>query len=471
MLILYAVLMIILLFGLTIFVHELGHFLTARWLGLVIDVFSIGFGPALWKKEVRGITYKIGWLPFGGYVALPQMDPSNNLPADPAAPAEGAEPPRVLPPIAPWKKIIVALAGVTGNMVLAFLLAAGVYWGGQSYVPANDNIVGYVVTNCPAYALGLRIGDQIVRVNDTPVAHWENVMLEAALDDAARVEVLAATGGTYAVTLPTERILGTRLIMGVAPYSYCYVLSVEPNTSAQEAGVLPGDRIEELAGIRLYSREHLIEVVMAHRDQTLPVKVLRQGQIVDLTVTPRYNKELDRVMIGIQFNPLDVKPPLAQLHSHATIIFRLLRALVTPREAKHAAGSLGGPVAIIRMYWYAVQSSFLLALSFTCLLNVNLAIINLLPLPVLDGGHIVFSVLEIIFRRPLPRRVVEILSQAFAVLLIALFLLLTVQDIRRWVFPLFTSADDAAAATNTTEIAVTAVTNNLASTNAPAAPR
>ena len=117
MLTLYTIVVILLLFGATIFVHELGHFLVARRCGMRVEVFSIGFGPAIWKTKRNGIVYKIGIIPFGGYVALPQMDPSGVKPRD-----DGEEK-RDLPRIAPWKKILVALAGVTGNMIFAVFLA------------------------------------------------------------------------------------------------------------------------------------------------------------------------------------------------------------------------------------------------------------------------------------------------------------------------------------------------------------
>ena len=119
------------------------------------------------------------------------------------------------------------------------------------------------------------------------------------------------------------------------------------------------------------------------------------------------------------------------------MIFRLLRALVTPHEAKAASQAIGGPVAILVMYWWTVQSSFMLALWFTMMLNVNLAIINLLPIPVVDGGHIMFSLWELITRRPLSARFVNLVMNAFAGLLIGVFLLLTYRDFARMIVPMF----------------------------------
>jgi regulator of sigma E protease len=458
LLMIYSVVVVVLLFGLTVFVHELGHFLVARRCGLVIDVFSIGFGPAVWKKEVNGITYKIGCLPLGGYVALPQMDPGDSKDekkkdngenrSGEEAP-EQEEPVRDLPPVAPWKKILVSLAGAIGNLILAVILACIVYWGGQSYAPEKTNIVGYITTNSPAYAQGLRIGDEIAAVNGKPVNSWDEFIVECALVSEPELEIIRNDKSRMRMEIPTEEFLGSSMIEGIAPVNYCYVLRVRPGSSAHKAGLESGDRIHKLDDEVLYSREHLVETVDNYRNQTVTAVVERDGKMIEVAVTPEYDEEYGRALIGIEFNPLDVRPPLQQIRSHAMLVFRLLKALLTPSQAKAAASAVGGPVAILTMFWYSVQSSMLLALSFTCLVNVNLAVLNLLPIPVLDGGHILFSLWEMITRRPIHKKVVDTMVNVFAVLLIMLFLLLSFRDVKRLIIPIFTSGQAAeAVATN-----------------------
>ena len=149
-------------------------------------------------------------------------------------------------------------------------------------------------------------------------------------------------------------------------------------------------------------------------------------------MTPAFDEALGRALIGIEFNTLDVRKPWDQIKAHALLIVRLLRALTTPHEAKAAAGAVGGPVAILTMFWYYVQGSLIMALWFTCLLNVNLAVLNLLPIPVLDGGHILLSLGEWITRRPASPRVVGIIWNATAIVLISLFALLTWRDVDRF---------------------------------------
>ena len=427
----YFIFAIVLLFGVTIFVHELGHFLVARWCGMVVDVFSIGFGPALIKKKYKGVVYKIGCIPFGGYVALPQMEPGSGGKKD-AGEEQDEEARRELPPVSPWKKILVALAGATGNMILAIIIAYVVYWGGKSFAPEEEGcILGFVATNSTAYAEGLRMGDMIQAVNDQPVRTWDEFMLASALADRIVLTIKSPEGETKSLPISTEEFMGNRVIMGLTPLNYCYVLKVEPGSSAEAAGLQRGDKIVEINGVRLYSREHLMQVVNECRDQMVPAKLVRKGQDVEVQVRPAYNEKLGRAMIGIMFNDFDVKKPWAQIKSHAMLIFRLLKALMTPKEARNAAGSLGGPVAIFQMFFFYVQAGLITALWFTGLLNVNLAILNLLPIPVLDGGHILFSLYEAATRRPASEKVVGVLVNTFACLLIAVFLFITYRDVVR----------------------------------------
>lgn len=425
--------LVALLFGVTIFVHELGHFLMARRLGLVVDTFSIGFGHAIWKKKRKSITYKIGWMPFGGYVALPQLDPELGVPKE-------GEPKRDLPPISPWRKIPVLLAGVTGNILLAFLLAVIIYFSGPGGAGgADDCTVGYVSTNSAAWRAGLRPDDCIVAVNDQPVKTWDAFMINAALTPQATITVASAHGDTRDLVVETEKLpQGGRLVMGVIKQSPVEVINVRPGGPAAEAGMQSGDVILEMAGIPMTGSAVLLNTVDAYRDREIPVVVRRDGQTMTLQVTPAYDAAADRALIGIEFDPLDMggdiyRTPWDQMVRWAAPVFRILKAFMTPSEAKHAAQAVGGPAMIIQSIWISLRTSLLYALWLMGLINVNLAILNLLPIPILDGGHIVFSVIEGVARRRLPPRVMVLLYNVFAVLLIGLMLLITYRDIVRMV--------------------------------------
>lgn len=430
MLTLYTLVMVALLFGMTIFVHEFGHFLVARKLGMVIETFSIGFGPALWKKKIGGINYKIGMIPFGGYVALPQMDPSGGT----GISLEGKSEKKNLPPVAPWQRILVSLAGVTGNILLAVVLANAVYRGGKSFAPEQETAhVGYVVPDSAAAKAGLSIGDEILAVNDRPVSTWEDFLVAGSLHEELSILFRRPNGEERTARLATEKFMGMRFIPGLQSVSYCWVLSVEPDSTAEQAGVRARDRLVTLDGVTLFSRDHLIDLVRERAGRTVPLVLERAGERLAVEVTPAMDEATGRVRIGVVFNTLDVKRPGAQIKTHALLFVRVLRSLLTPKEARAAAGAVGGPLAIIWMYWLYVQNSFLMALWFTGMLNVNLAILNILPIPVLDGGHILFALWEMVFRRPVPARVINFLMNLFATLLIALFLLLTYGDLAKMV--------------------------------------
>ncbi len=439
---LYTAVIVVLFFGLTIFIHELGHYLVARWCGLKVKTFSIGFGPAIWKREVNGILYKIGCLPLGGYVALPQLDPE----AMATLQGKEGEDGEVLPPVAPWRKILVSLAGATGNVLLAFVLAWLVFWRGMPATLANqETLLGFVDPASSLYEQGVRIGDRIVAVNATTVSTWSQFVQESTMHEAVTLVVEQPDGGKLTVQVPTVSWrYGVRMVSGVEPIEMVSVDAAESEYPAAAAGVQPGDEILSFAGETVLSRAHLIDLVQQTGESPQTMVVRRAGpdgqQELTMQMGAIYDDALDMMRIGIRFQQpeqqLDkasrVYPaPMAQIRLHASGIFRFLRDLATPRKSARAANMVGGPVAIITYYFGMVQASFMLAVWFTGFLNINLAIINLLPLPVLDGGHILFALWEWVFRRPVRPGVIHALTNIFMVLLLGLFLLLSFRDVDR----------------------------------------
>jgi regulator of sigma E protease len=438
-----VVLIVILFFGVTIFVHEFGHYLAARLLGLAVDTFSIGFGPAIWKRRHKGILYKIGCIPFGGYVALPQLDPTG-MAALQGKNEDGTD--RTLPPVAAWRKIVVSVSGALGNVLLAVALAWLVFAAGMPATTANEPaVLGYVRQGSPAYAAGLRTGDRVCAVDGVGVERWGELIQEVSLRDEVNLRVVDRGGAERTVTVPTETWeYGIQMISGVAAREPCKVGAVTPGMSAEAAGIEAGDVLVTFDGEEILSPAHLIDLVGASRDRPVELGVEREAEGAPvrrtMTVTPTYDAGADMVRIGIQFAPaasavdpaVRVHPrPGDQLRWHASAIFRFLGNLVSPDRAGRTASQMGGPVMIVSYYIGLVKASLMLAVWFTGFLNINLAILNLLPIPVLDGGHVLFSLWELVARRPLKPIIVNTLVNVFVVLFIAFFIYISVRDVDR----------------------------------------
>jgi regulator of sigma E protease len=439
--ILYIVVMMLFLFGITIFVHEWGHFIVAKKCGLVIEAFSIGMGPALWKKEIDGIVYKIGAFPIGGYVSLPQLDPEGMEKMQ----GENENDRKELPDVSPWKKIAVAVSGPFCNIVFALFLAVIVSLSAtDELVEENGVFIAQVEQDSNAYAAGLRDNDEIQAVNGTPVSSWYETRVECLLSggDEQQVELTVsnATDGERKVSIAVNHPdQSEELIDGVFQASPCQILQVVAGSPAEAAGLMADDLLISLDGTMIQGTQHFIDLVQANPDTAVALSIERAGESLVKMVTPKYDEANDKVMIGIQFGGALSLPwtltgnPFQQINSDASSIFRLLKALTTPGESKQAASGLGGPVAIFTMIWISLKMSLVTAIGLIRFININLAVLNLLPLPVLDGGHICFALWEGTTRRKVHPKVVGTLVNIFAILLISAMLFLSWRDVdRNW---------------------------------------
>ena len=429
----YSVVLAIFLFGITVFVHEFGHFLVARKLGLVVQTFSIGFGKAIWKREKEGILYKIGWIPFGGYVALPQLDPEG------MDRIQGAEEKEDFPDVSPWKKIAVAFAGPLSNILFAIILALAIW-----LIPGDDaglqvsSRIGGIETNSTAYASGLRIGDEILSVNGTAVNNWYEFSVETLLQSSDSVALtVRAEGSERELSVPVSDVGGgTRIVDGISPATPCIFGSVIDDSPAERAGIEKGDEALEFNGAQVLGRRHFTELVQEMEPgETAELIVDRDGEELELSIAPEYNEEFECMLVGVRFGSgmpwMLYKNPIKQLKFDALAIVRVLQALTDPDQAPQAAKGLGGPIAIIEMFMIAISMGLLNTLGFVRFININLAILNLLPIPVLDGGHIIFSLWHGITRRKVNPKMQAILIQICAFLLIGAMLLITFNDIDR----------------------------------------
>ena len=435
----YVIAAVLLLFGAAIFVHEWGHYFVAPLCGMKVEEFAIGFGKILWKKEKDGILYTVRMIPAGGFVKLPQMLTSEAI--EGKSEEEDAEP---LPEISPWAKIAVAVAGPIMNIVFAVVLATVIYFVGLPEM-ITPPVVGNLSKESTEYALGIREGDIVTKIDDQAIPSWE---------EAYKLTALSLTN-RFAVAFQRDRdefthVLTATPVSDEIPIKTLDLPSKFPpivgrvleGQAASEAGLKQDDKIISLGGIPIGGQGLLIDELQKNGDKATEIVVRRDGENIPLPITPRMIE--GKVMIGVQFGQgprvyIERHPgptPWENISEVGSLMWRTLYALFHPKQTGVGVSDLSGPVGILAMLGAMVKTDYRLALNFLVLLNVNLAILNMLPIPVLDGGHTVMGLIEGIFRRNIPAKLQEWATTGFAVALISLMLYVTFHDVfmRRGIF-------------------------------------
>ena len=423
--------------GVLVLVHELGHFLAAKLFGMRVDRFSIGFPPRAFGKKIGDTDYCISWIPIGGYVKIAGMvDESfdTEFAKEDPKPWEFRSKPI-------WQRMIVICAGVTMNILLAVLIFWGIiYYQGKTIKPVTE--VGYVAPESPAAKSGFRVGDRIISVNGKPATHWEeieNLVYSEALSGNLSVEL---TRGSEKINLRivspmTSEILEDRL--GLYPTGIvALVTSIESGKPADQAGIKPGSVILSLNGENV-TFQSLQEVVRRSSGKEATLRWKEGEDTKEARITPSADGK-----IGIGFSPLYEGP-------RETVRYSLLSALpegirgtweMTWMNLKSIyqifAGrvsltkSVAGPIMIAKLATRYAESGILDFLAFMALLSMNLAILNLLPFPALDGGHATFLLYEGTFRREIPTKVKIALQQVGFVLLLVFMAFVLYNDIIRF---------------------------------------
>jgi regulator of sigma E protease len=419
----------VLVLGVIIVIHELGHFLVAKFFKIKVETFSVGFGPRLFGFRRGDTDYRISAFPLGGYVKMAGETPSDTVTGEAY---EFMSKPK-------WQRFLVAAAGPAMNVALAVALLTGLYVYGTE-VPeflSGDAIVGVVEPNSPAEQAGVRSGDHIVSVDGRQNPTWQDIQTRVLTSAGRFIPIVVQREGQRIQTgvVPIRKGSDDGGFAGMGPLIRTLVGSVNAGSPAEAAGMRSGDEIIRVADIDLRTSGNTIQdTIQTIPANTFPITVVRDGQEVVLDVTPA--TEGGRKMIGIQIQwpTTMIKLGLADAFGKsietniesATLIFQVLGRLFK-REA--SMKQLDGPIGIIRVSGQALEQGFSTLLTLMALISLNLGVLNILPIPILDGGVMLLLMVESLMRRDLSLRMKERIVQVSFVFLLMLTVIVLYNDV------------------------------------------
>lgn len=443
----WSIAMIVLFFGGSIFVHELGHFLAARRRGVKVERFSIGFGPKIVSWVRDGVEYRLSWLPLGGYVALPQLADMATLEGESETEVEK------LPPISYSTRMIVFAAGAFFNLLFAFGLATILWFAGQAtseelsttrigYVAKTITIADGTAVPSPASVAGLQVGDTIRALDGTKVNDWPELLQTlvtsagVTTDGQRRTVFTIEREGRLLDVIVNPILSGEERFrkVGIQPAYTPIVASVPEASFAQKLGLRVDDRLTALDGAKLLNLSALYEVLQEKDPRAFTLTVTRAGQAVQIEVPAERPKD-NSLFFGTGFRTaigFTHQNPIEQLSGHLAMTVRTLWSLIQP-SSDIGISKLSGPVGIGRIFWDASEAGIRYVIWIAILVNVNLAIFNLLPIPVLDGGHMLFATIARLRGRALSPSFVASTQSVFIVLLFSMIIYVSFFDVRRLV--------------------------------------
>ena len=435
-----SILFFLIALGLLIFVHELGHFLVAKWSGVRVEEFSLGFGPRLFGFKKGDTDYRISALPLGGYVKMLGEDADGKESQDPRSFAKKSV----------GKRVLIIACGPFMNVLFAFLIMPMVFFIGRSepvFLHQEPVVLG-VRAESPAAQAGLKKGDVIEAIDGKEVSDWESALNKILISSGSTLDLTIKRGDkTLNKDIKVSEIPQLKGgFVGIEPILFlgneAVIDGIKTGGPADQGGIKPKDKVLSINGKPVNDWIDMADKVTASQGKKIKIKIERDKKIKQVTVTPEYNESAKRWLIGIV---KDRRSGLAMTTVRYGLIdslvygakenikiisltFAVLKRLVTLQLSYKV---LGGPVIIAKASAAAAASGLSHFLYFLAFLSIQLAIINCLPIPVLDGGHLVFLGVEAIRRKPVSIRVRQTASQIGFILLITLMVVITWNDINR----------------------------------------
>ena len=428
--------------GVLVFVHEFGHYAVAKLFKVRVEVFSLGFGKRLVGFRRGDTDYRISLLPLGGYVKMAGENPMEARTGDPG---EFMSHPR-------WQRFLVAIAGPAMNILLALAVLTGVFMFRHEYPAYLDKpaVLGWVIDDSLAQKAGLQADDKIIAIQGKQNPTWDDVRYQifGNMNQNLAMDVQRGTQTLHlslTARIPEKDDGGDILSeIGLVPEGPSIVGTVKPGTPADKAGIKTGDEIVSVNGIKVQSGNAvgLFAVLQKSKDTPVPITIQRKGQTLDLTVVPKLmpggpsDKEAYRIGVEVPLDFRTEKLPFAAALSAATedckknssLIFKLLGQLFT---VKGTLKQFSGPVGIMQESGRAAQAGFIVLLQFMALISLNLAIFNMLPIPILDGGLVLMLLVESVMRRDIKQEVKERVYQAAFVFLILFAAVVIFNDVSK----------------------------------------
>lgn len=422
--VLFIIVAAILLLGPLIAIHEFGHYWVARKLGVKVLVYSIGFGPTLlkWTSKKSGIQYQLSALPLGGYVKMLD-EREGNVSAEDLPYAFNRQ--------SPWKRIAIVAAGPFVNLIFAVFL----FW--ILFLPAQEQLntrVGKIIENTPAALAKMQMGDKIVAVDGTTTTNWEklNYALVDRVGETGHIQIQAERNGQVKnFHLPIQNFLNDQTqspldILGFLPYRpqiAPVVYKLSPDGAAIRQGMKEGDRIVAVEGKPIKDWFEVVDVVQKSPEKLLNFDVLRDGKTVQIQVMPQGKRDnMGQItgMLGVQAQSGQINIPAEYKH---TIQYNPAEAFVVAVEktgqlssmilnsiVKMVRGLIGldnlsGPITIAKVAGQSAEMGWKTFISFMALMSVSLGVLNLLPIPMLDGGHLLYYIIELIRGKPVSEQI------------------------------------------------------------------